>query len=189
MHREPARQHPRPPARPHGGDPALRLHRLGKAADRKEVSVAAADRTGRPGQGRDQARQQDPARPHRGLRPGRRRAPAGEAARQDRAQRHSEATRRRSASDPGNHRGPPGVPGQPHVPGRTQAYGTRRGHRVSLDHHGGRHPQHRSGANPRVQPRVQAHRSARRRYEGVGRDRLRLPGRSRRGIRHRSSIL
>ena len=35
LHREPARHDPRPAARPHGRDPALRLHRGGEARDRE----------------------------------------------------------------------------------------------------------------------------------------------------------
>jgi ATP-dependent Lon protease len=48
-------------AGPHGGDPALRLHRRGEAPDRQEVPAAAPDRAGRAGQGRGQARHPDPA--------------------------------------------------------------------------------------------------------------------------------
>ena len=43
-----ARHDPRPAARPHGGDPARRLHRGGEAPDRQALPGAAPDRAQRP---------------------------------------------------------------------------------------------------------------------------------------------
>ena len=138
--REHARHDPGPAARPHGGDPARRLHRGGEAGDRQALPRPAPDRAQRPEEVADRVlrrgaegdhrrahargrRAQPGARDRRGLPQGRaqrRRGPARAQGHGDRAAR-ARAARRARASSPrrGAARASPASP--PASPGRRSA--------------------------------------------------------------------
>ncbi len=138
--REHARDDPRPAARPHGDDPARRLHGGGEARDRQALPRAAPDRAQRPHAREDRLQRRGIARDHRRLhaRGGRARARARDRQRLSqgrapggRGDAHAQAERERrrrpascsaaAASTPRRVAAPPSRASRPASPGRRPA--------------------------------------------------------------------
>ena len=168
LHGEPARDHPRPAARPDGRDPALGLHRGREARDRAQVPRAEAARGTRPDRGAAGDPRRRPARRHprvhaRGGRPQPRtanRRPVPQDGTRDRPERRDERRGRR-ARGPRVARAAP-LPGRPAQADR-RARG-RNGPRLHARRR--RRPLHRGDRVP-GQGLAHDHRTARRRDAGV----------------------
>ena len=179
-HGQRGRHHPRPAARPHGGDPLRRLHRRGEGRDRARLPVAAPGGAQRAARGRGDRRRRRAAHGHHRVHARGRRAPARARARhgaaQDRDARSPPATpRRRSSIDATPCARPSG--------GRSSSRRRPRAPRCRAWRPASRSPARAatccsSRRRRWRQATARAHRPARRRHEGVGAHRAHLRARA-----------
>ena len=183
-HGEHAGDDPGAAARPHGGDPARRLHPGREARDRQALSRAAPDRAQRADPGPDRVHRLGAGGDHLRLH-ARGRACASSSGRSApscarspaRSPRARPSARSRSPS-----RGSASCSGRPQVPlrGAPADVAARRGHRAGLDAGRGRGAVRRGDGDAGQRP-PDDHRPARRRHAGVGPGRAVLRPRQRAG--------
>jgi Lon protease-like protein len=126
---------------------------------------------------------------HRGLRPRIGRAQPGKATGTGGTQGRGQDPRRRADTDQDRRQGDRSLSRQAGVHPREAAGWRGGGDRAGLDRDGRLDPAGGGDPRPHPQPRLQAHRQARRGDEGIGRDRLQLHRLAPQGLRRRREIL